>query len=211
MGAVALMLGGPTTALAASPSTQPAPQNAPSVNAAAAPSPDPAPQASSFSSTPHTTVTSQPSAGSPVVVSPAVTSAPRSTEPSQPAASSPARTPSTLPAARPTSNDTHASAIRAVATAIPARHRPAADHADKPKPAPAHQTTAAAKPFVLSLVNLRDLPRLPLEAVAATKAARPDGMLLLLSALALGTLVVASLALLRRLTRLHDDWQGRSA
>ena len=37
------------------------------------------------------------------------------------------------------------------------------------------------------------------------------GTLLLLSALALGTLVVASLALLRRLTRLHDEWQGRSA
>jgi hypothetical protein len=61
------------------------------------------------------------------------------------------------------------------------------------------------------MLDPRELPRLPLEAVAATKAARPDGMLLLLSALALGTLVVASLALLRRLTRLNDDWQGRSA
>jgi hypothetical protein len=35
--------------------------------------------------------------------------------------------------------------------------------------------------------------------------------MLLLAALALGTLVVASLSLLRRLTRLHDEWRERSA
>ena len=64
---------------------------------------------------------------------------------------------------------------------------------------------------MLTLMNARELPRLPLQAVAATKANQPDGTLLLLSALALGTLVVASLALLRRLTRLHDEWRERSA
>ena len=75
MGAVALMLGAPAAALAGSPSAQPQPQKAAPVSAAA-PSPDPTPQASTFSSTPHTTVTSHPSTGEPVVVSPTVTPAP---------------------------------------------------------------------------------------------------------------------------------------
>ena len=210
MGAVALTLGAPAAALAGSPSAEPQPQKAAPMRAAA-PSPDPTPQASTFSSTPHTTVTSHPSTGDPVSVSPTVTSTPSTSEPSQPATSSPVRTTGKPPATRPTPHVTADSPARAVAATTRGRHRPAARHADRRKPTPQHRTTPAAKPLVLSMLDPRELPRLPLEAVAATKAAHPDGMLLLLSALALGTLVVASLALLRRLTRLHDDWQGRSA
>jgi hypothetical protein len=209
MGAVALMLGAPAAALAGSPSAQPQPQKAAPVTAAA-PSPDPTPQASTLSSTPHTTVTSHPSTGVPVAVAPTVTPAPRSTEPSQPVASSPVRTTATLPAARPAATAATDPPARS-APAASAVHRAPARHRTDRSASPVHRAALASTPFVLTLLDPRQLPRLPLEAVAVTKGVRPDGTLLLLSALALGTLVVASLALLRRLTRLHDDWPGRSA
>jgi hypothetical protein len=72
-------------------------------------------------------------------------------------------------------------------------HRPRA--ADRPHPHPA--------PVALRL----GLPSLaPLNLVAASRQTQPNGVGLLLSSIALGMLVVASLSLLRRVKRLNGGW-----
>jgi hypothetical protein len=61
----------------------------------------------------------------------------------------------------------------------------------------------------LTLTHLRDLVRFPNGAVPSPAASQPSGVLLLLSSLALATLVVASLALLRRVARLSAGlWEA---
>ncbi|MGZ4186450.1 MAG: hypothetical protein ACXVUE_07520 [Solirubrobacteraceae bacterium] len=51
------------------------------------------------------------------------------------------------------------------------------------------------------------VPRLArLNLAAAGRASQPNGVLLLISSLALGMLVVASLSLLRRVKRLNGGW-----
>ena len=77
-------------------------------------------------------------------------------------------------------------------------HRRRAAH--RPHP---HSTSVAVR---LGLTSLA-----PLNLVATSRQTQPNGVGLLLSSIALGMLVVASLSLLRQLRRLHGGWWEGSA
>jgi hypothetical protein len=205
-----LSLGAPAVASAAGGNTpNPQPQKAAPSSASPTPAPDPAPQAQTLTSSSHTPVATSHPVGDGVAVTPVSTPSPRVTTPSEPSHSTGAevRAPA-LPA-------THAAA-RSIAHATQAtppapRHHAAPRRTDLTRPTVTHKAAPSHAPFGLTLLSPEDLPRLPAMALADVKKARPGGALLLFSALALGGLVVASLTLLRRLTRLHREWTETTA
>ena len=186
---LALLLSGCLGTAGAS-AANPTPQKAPASASSRQPSPDPAPQAEVKPSTSHTSAPTAPATRSPVVVSsspaPTNTSAairPRLVQlPTSPAATGgPSSRARVLPRSR-----------RAATHATAAHHSPATHH-DSP------QTTSI--PFPLALP--RDLLLLPRAALNSGTDGRRNGLLLLLSAVAMGVLALASLTLLRRLRRLE--------
>jgi hypothetical protein len=154
----------------------PTPQKAPASGQSGQPSPDPAPQAEEKQ---HVSIPSAPAIRRPVVV----TSAPAETTPrlvhlgTSPVTTA---TPSTTshPPSRP-----------AVTHRLTTPRHPSATHRRQ------SQVTSLAFPLALP----KDLILLP----RASTDSRSDGVLLLLSAVAMGVLTLASLSLLRRLRRLE--------
>jgi hypothetical protein len=168
----------------------PTPQKAPASTSSRQPSPDPAPQAEVKPSTSHTSTPTAPATRRPTAVSssPAPTNTSAGTRPrvvqlaTSPAATGvPSRGARVPPRSRPT-------ATRATA----AHHSPATPR-DSPQ--------ATSIPFPLALP--RDLLLLPRAAFNSGTNSRRNGVLLLLSAVAMGVLALASFALLRRLRRLE--------
>lgn len=189
---VALALLMPGAAAAAGPAPDPAPQPASTADTNS-PSPDPAPQAAAWPQAP--TPPSQSSVGSPA---PSVTVQPSggslAVTPTQPAAQTPARG-------------------EASVTRSPSLSPPRAAHAPSPRrPAHAHRSHASAdaavsqEPLRLLVARMRSWLRLPSGGVIEPTTSRRSGLLLLLSALALATLCLASSALVRLLARLGDHW-----
>ena len=186
---LALLLLGCLGAAGAS-AANPAPQKAPASTSSPQPSPDPAPQAEVKPSTSHTSAPTAPAVRSPVAVSssPAPTNTSTATSPrSVQLATSPAATGAQSHGARVPPRS------RRTATHTTAAHHLAATPRDSP------QTTSI--PFPLALP--RDLLLLPRAALNSGTDSRRNGVLLLLSAVAMGVLALASLTLLRRLRRLE--------
>jgi hypothetical protein len=175
---------------AAGASANPTPQKAPASTTSRQPSPDPAPQAEVKPSTSHTSTPTAPAVRRPVAVSssPAPTNTSAATRPRLvQLATSPAATGAPSRGARgPTTS-------RRTATRTTAAHHSPATPRDSP------QTTSI--PFPLALP--RDLLLLPRAALNSGTDSRRNGVLLLLSAVAMGVLALASLTLLRRLRRLE--------
>jgi hypothetical protein len=159
----------------------PAPQKAPTSGGSSQPTPDPAPQATTTPPVTHRSTVTTPATRVPVVTTPART-----------VVVSPART-VTAPAAKVTSGPQSAHAARRNSSAHVRAHRPAAPHQARP------QATRLSFPLALP----RDLLLLPDTAIHAGEAGHRDGVLLLLSSLAMAALAVASFTLLRRLRRLE--------
>jgi hypothetical protein len=158
---------------------EPSPQKAPPTSSST-PAPDPAPQAVPKSHVSHSTPPPVTTRTTPVFVAPRIVHA---TAPRAVAARASSANPTPVTVARP------------------APHHPS--HA-----APRHRVAAppAAHPISLSfLLGLfpADLLRLPRDALHAGANSRPDGVLLLLSSLAMGVVAVSSFALFRRLKRLE--------
>lgn len=152
----------------------PAPQTAPT---SAAPSPDPAPQATVRSQQSHATRPPTTAASKPVVVVPRVT----------------------LPAQHTvaTSDGSGGRAVTPRRTGpAPRRARPATRHR---APTP-NSPSARTNPVSLSFLTT-DLLRLTSGLRAGTASGPDDGVLLLLSSLAMAALAVSSFTLLRRLKR----------
>jgi hypothetical protein len=175
---------------ASASAANPTPQTAPASKSSGEPSPDPAPQAEVKRSTSHTSTPSAPATRRPGAVSssPAPTNTSAATRPrSVRLAASPATTGAPSGAARvpPRSG---LKATRATA----AHHSPATHRTSQ-------QTTSI--PFPLALP--RDLLLLPRAALNSGAESRRNGVLLLLSAVAMGILALASLTLLRRLRRIE--------
>lgn len=90
---------------------------------------------------------------------------------------------------------------------------PAKQRTGRPRPAPAHHSAARTKQARLAfpLTLIRKTEQLP-SAVGRvlTPLSHDDGVLLLLGALALAVLVIASSTMLRLLTRIRDEgWEVR--
>ena len=161
--------------------SDPAPQKAPTSGASSQPSPDPAPQASTTSPVTHRSTVTTPAIRVPVVTTPTRTAvvAPTSTV--------------IAPAANV--------ATSSQPPAQPARHASTPHVSIRRAPAPHHmrsQTTQLSFPLALP----RDLLLLPGKALHDTSGRR-DGLLLLMTSLAMAALAVASFALFRRLRRLE--------
>jgi hypothetical protein len=158
----------------------PSPQKAPTAAPSNSPSPDPAPQAAVKPSVPQVSV---PSTHVPAVVSPAGTVAGRTTAPQSASAQS----------SHVTSGPT------ATKAAAPSR-------AKHPSGPPAHRRPVAhGSPVSFSFPFAflpQDLLRLPRALLHAGAQARDNGVLLLLSSVAMAVLAVASFTLFRRLRRL---------
>lgn len=185
IGIVVVTMGLPAVANAASP------DRAPSASTTAGGSrPDSAPQAAAPPSTSHSSAT-------PVTVPSGLRATPTETAAPAPVATGPRSTAPPVTHATPSRTSVIQRASRAHRAHARARdHRPRAAHRPHPHPAP---------------VALRlGLPSLaPLNLVAASRQTQPNGVGLLLSSIALGMLVVASLSLLRQLRRLHGgSWEG---
>jgi hypothetical protein len=174
------------TAVTRGHASDPAPQKAPVVGSSSQPSPDPAPQAEVGSTVTHTSVPRTPTIRVPVVVAPATTvRTPAST----------VRTAATVgaPAANNvTSSPSPAQPVRRNSSHVRVPHVAAPHHAQP-------QATRLSFPLALP----RDLLLLPDRALHVGEAGHRDGVLLLLSSLAMAVLAVASFALLRRLRRLE--------
>jgi hypothetical protein len=108
-------------------------------------------------------------------------------------------------------------ATRRRAVHAPRSSRPSASAPSQSAIAKARVESAAATASVgaavattaLTLAGVRDLVRFPNSAALIPAASRHSGVLLLLGSLALAALVVASLALLRRVARLRAGmWEG---
>ncbi len=165
-------------ATAAASASAPAPQKAPSSGQSGQPSPDPAPQAEVK---PRVLIPSAPAVSHPVVVSPApAETTPRLVQVETSQATTAAPSSGGRPSAPSRPATTHRSST---AHRLPATHHPKS------------QVTSLAFPLTLP----KDLVLLP----HAGTDSRNDGVLLLLSAVAMGVLALASLTLLRRLRRLE--------
>lgn len=163
-------------------SADPAPQKAPTSGATSEPAPDPAPQAAVTSPVTHRSTATHPVIRVPVVTTPArtVVVTPAKTV-SAPAAKIVASTPvRPQPVRRTTSPHVRASRVAAPNHAQP-------------------QATRLSFPLAVP----RDLLLLPDRVLQAGKTGHRDGVLLLLSSLAMAVLAVASFALIRRLRRLE--------
>ena len=163
--------------------SDPSPQKAPTSGASSQPAPDPAPQANTTSPAPHRSTGTSPAVGVPVVTTPTrtVVVTPTSTV-SAPAtkivASSPHRT-------QPARRTSPAHVVRVHRAATP-RHAP-----------------SQATPLSFPLAIPRDLLLLPGTALGAGTTGHGNGVLLLLSSVAMAVVAVASFTLLRRLRRLE--------
>jgi len=194
---VLLVLGSilPSVASAAShgPAANPSPQPAPQVSGGGVAAPDPAPQAA---------VRRQPSHSTPPGTSRSVSAvvAPRVVHTTSPASTAPASTGTAV--SRPST-----------VSSSPVVPRPAAPHRPPKISHPVSRHRAAvhrpeSHPIALSFplaFILKDLLRLPHAALHAGGAGHSDGVLLLLSSVAMGVLAVASFTLMRRLKRLEGQ------
>jgi hypothetical protein len=163
-------------------SADPAPQKAPTSAASSQPTPDPAPQAATTSPAPHQSIVTRPAIREPVVSTPTRT-----------VVVTPARTVSTTAAKTVASSPSPAQPVRHVSPP-PAR----APHVAAP-----HHARSQATRLSFPLALPRDLLLLPGAAVREGTTGHRDGVLLLLTSLAMAVLAVASFALLRRLRRLE--------
>jgi hypothetical protein len=160
------------------------PQRAPTSGAATRPTPDPAPQATTTAPVPHRSTSTSPAIRVPAVVAPAIR---------PPVVVTPART-LTAPAAKIV-------ASRAPRARSGRPTSPSHVHAAR-TPAPRRARSEATRlSFPLSWT--KDLLLLPDRALHGGETGHRDGVLLLLSSLAMAVLAVASLALLRRLRRVE--------
>lgn len=167
--------------------SDPAPQKAPVVGSSSQPSPDPAPQAEVRSTVTHTSVPRTPTIRVPVVVTPATTvRTPAST----------VRTPAATVSA-PAAN----SVTSSPSPAQPVRRN--SSHVRVPHVATPHHARPQATRLSFPLALPRDLLLLPAAALHDGTTGHRDGVLLLLSSLAMAVLAVASFTLLRRLRRLE--------
>lgn len=182
------------TAAAGASAPDPAPQTAPAGVTSSSPTPDPAPRTGSV----------RLPAGR---FSPAFSSG-HSVTP----ASSTVRAPSSGPSAATVQSSSHTSSGTRTTSVHAPMPLPRRATASGRRP-PARVTTASERthpPTDLMLARARDLLGLSTPSVNAPGAVHRDGVLLLLCALALAMLVVASLALLR-LVRLNAQWwEGRT-
>jgi len=156
----------------------PSPQKAPTSGAASQPTPDPAPHATSTVPAPHQSTPAEPPIRVPVDVAPARTD--------------------NAPAAN-TVTASHAHVSRPPA---PSGRPASTQHARVPRASASHRAGSQATRLSFPLGLPRDL-LLPRVALHAGTDSRGDGVLLLLSAVAMVVLTLASLALLRRLRRLE--------
>jgi hypothetical protein len=161
--------------------SDPAPQKAPTSGASSQPTPDPAPQANTTSSPPpHRSTVSSPTIRVPVITTPARTVV---------------VTPTTT--------------VSAPATKIVASHphqpaRPTSPaHARAHRAATPRHAQSQATPLSFPLAIPRDLLLLPGTALGAGTTGHRNGVLLLLSSVAMAVVAVASFTLLRRLRRLE--------
>ena len=163
-------------------SSDPAPQKAPTSGASSQPTPDPAPQAATTSPAPHQSIVTKPTIREPVVSTPTRT-----------VVVTPTRAVSKTAATTVASSPSPAQPVRHVSPP-PARasHTAASHHA---------QSQATRLSFPLALP--RDLLLLPGAALRDGTTGHRDGVLLLLTSLAMAVLAVASFALMRRLRRLE--------
>ncbi len=194
--ALLLGLAAPASAgAAAGGSPAPRPQPAPVTAGTHGPSPDPEIQ--------RTTTTGTGSASSP---------APASVTPSPPASASPAPAQPTatnpITTAPAGGSELNASPPTVHHAAGAAAHRRAAS---KRRAVRVHRPTRSEARRSSPLVGRRELPGAPSRASVGS-AARRDGVLMLLAALALGVLVIASSSMLQLLKRLHrHSYQGPAA
>jgi hypothetical protein len=154
----------------------PGPQPAPTTTQTSAPSPDPAPQATTPTHTPtHTSV------------------APTQTHSSTPA---PTHVAPATSVTRPRVVDV--APARVVTHAVSKKpHRPRPQSHPRHRSAPTRHVTHHAQPAPAPVVKVAAVHRAP--------AARHDGLMLAVGAVVLLVLVATSLALLRRVTRLHRE------
>jgi hypothetical protein len=159
--------------------SDPAPQKAPTSGGSSQPSPDPAPGAASTSPEHHQSTVTRPAIQVPVVTTPA-------------------RTVVVTPA-----NTVSAPATKTVESGPPpTQHSPPSRVRAARAEAPRHARSQATQlSFPLTLP--RDLLLLPNKALGGGETGHRNGVLLLLSSLAMAVLAVASFALLRRLRRLE--------
>jgi hypothetical protein len=160
--------------------SDPAPQKAPTSGGSSQPSPDPAPGAASTSPEHHQSTVTRPAIQVPIVTTPARTVVTPANTVSAPAT----KTVNSSPPPRQTARRSPPSRVRA-ARAEPPRHARS-------------QATQLSFPLTLP----RDLLLLPDKALGGGETGHRDGVLLLLSSIAMAVLAVASFALLRRLRRL---------
>jgi hypothetical protein len=170
------------TAAARGQASDPAPQKAPSSGTSGQPAPDPAPQAAT-SPAPHQSTVTSPAVRKRVVITPAAT-----------VVVTPARTVSA-----PATHNTAASSPPPTRTAQ--HNSPARVHT--PRVATPHHARSQATRLSFPLALPRDLLLLPGAALHEGTAGHRDGVLLLLTSLAMAALAVASFTLLRRLRRLE--------
>ena len=181
-------------------SGDPSPQKAPPVPSSSTPAPDPTPQAAAKSQPSSSTSRPTESAPPPVV--------PRGV-PTVGTPENPGVVHTTTPP-RPSSGSGHVATVpRRVGARAPAPHRPAMVSHAPPRPRharPAHATKPQHISPSFPLASLTsDLFRLPRAALHAGETDHRDGVLLLLSALAMGVVAVSSFTLLRRLKRLEGE------
>jgi hypothetical protein len=214
---LASLAAGAPAALAAggSKSTGPAPQPAPSSRAAAgstaAPRPDPAPGAAT-----ETRSASKPTSD-PAPGSQSTRSSDAQPQGSPPSSGTPVASGDSAPALRPAVIRRAAPAQGGTLAAAVPQH-----HAVRPRPSSRVRTRNSARPTSVARdpspagVTRTEAGRRQLLGVSGGAAAdsateRRDGLLLLIGAVALGVLVLASSVLLRRLRRLHGEWYEGSA
>jgi hypothetical protein len=161
--------------------SDPAPQKAPTSGGSSQPSPDPAPGAASTSPEHHQSTVTRPAIQVPIVTTPARTVV---VTPANTVSAPATKTVNSSPPPTQTARRSPPSRVRA-ARAEPPRHARS-------------QATQLSFPLTLP----RDLLLLPDKALGGGETGHRDGVLLLLSSIAMAVLAVASFALLRRLRRL---------
>jgi hypothetical protein len=159
--------------------SDPAPQKAPTSGGSSQPSPDPVPGAASTSPQHHQSTVTRPLIQVPVVTTPART-----------VVVTPARTVS-------------APATKTVNSSLPPTQHSPPSRVRAPRAAAPQHARSQATQLSFPLTLPRDLLLLPDKALGGGGTGHRDGVLLLLSSLAMAVLAVASFALLRRLRRLE--------
>jgi hypothetical protein len=174
------------------PAPDPVPQKAPTSGAASQPTPDPAPQVRTTSPASPRSTPISPTIRVPVVVTP-----PRTVSAVMP--------PRTVSAVTPPRTASAPAAKIVIATPRPAQPvRPTASPHVRAARAPApHRARPQATRLSFPLALPKDLLLLPGRALHAGETGHRDGVLLLLTSLAMAGLAVASFALMRRLKGLE--------